>query len=130
MLSGEGRALVPAYTGEMPSQRPSRRSGSYTSYSIASAAVWLAVWSLAGARVSGQMRQRLAIGCAGWWQGWLSATIARAVYPPPRLSEGRRASIRKGAIALLSIMGLAWAWRAGKWWLEHGVEDLGSLPSR
>jgi hypothetical protein len=21
--------------------------------------------------------------CGGWWIGWLSATIARSVYPPP-----------------------------------------------
>jgi hypothetical protein len=23
----------------------------------------------------------------GWWIGWLSATIARAVYPPPKWHE-------------------------------------------
>jgi hypothetical protein len=22
--------------------------------------------------------------CGGWWIGWISATIARAVYPPAR----------------------------------------------
>jgi hypothetical protein len=25
---------------------------------------------------------------AGWWIGWLSATIARAVYPPPKRHIG------------------------------------------
>jgi hypothetical protein len=24
----------------------------------------------------------------GWWIGWLSATIARAVYPPPKRHLG------------------------------------------
>jgi hypothetical protein len=25
----------------------------------------------------------VAVVFAGWWIGWISATIARAVYPPP-----------------------------------------------
>jgi hypothetical protein len=29
-------------------------------------------------------RERIQVSCGGWWLGWLSATIARAGYPPPR----------------------------------------------
>jgi hypothetical protein len=61
-----------------------RRYGTYTAYSIACAIVWaviLAVVSTAGDAAS---RHTFLLVCGGWAIGWLSATIARGVYPPPK----------------------------------------------
>jgi hypothetical protein len=61
-----------------------RRYSTYTAYSIACAVVWaviLAVVSTAGDAAS---RHTFLLVCGGWTIGWLSATIARAIYPPPK----------------------------------------------
>jgi hypothetical protein len=34
--------------------------------------------------------------CGGWWIGWISATIARAVYPPPASWRKRPVGSRAG----------------------------------
>lgn len=58
-----------------------RRLPGYTGYSIGCAIVWAALL-LAAARRGDRARFRtVRLVCAGWWLGWLSATIARAVYP-------------------------------------------------
>jgi hypothetical protein len=57
----------------------------YTAYSIACAIVW-AVILIVVATVSPQKLHIFLIVFFGWAIGWLSATIARSVYPPPRQS--------------------------------------------
>ena len=60
------------------------RRGSYTRYSIACAIVWAAILSVLGARGDRDKLGKVLPVCGGWWIGWTSATIARAVYPPPK----------------------------------------------
>ncbi|SEP53139.1 hypothetical protein SAMN04489732_124110 [Amycolatopsis saalfeldensis] len=60
----------------------------YTAYSIACAVVW-AVILVVVATVSPPKLHTFVIVFAGWAIGWLSATIARSVYPPPP-AGGRR----------------------------------------
>jgi hypothetical protein len=59
---------------------PSRKT--YASYSIACAFVWAVILAVVAARYPGHLHTFLLVG-AGWGIGWTSATIARAVYPPP-----------------------------------------------
>ncbi len=60
------------------------RYATYTSYSVSCAVVWAvlltSVWVFAG----DSTRHNVSVLFAGWVIGWLSATIARVVYPPPR----------------------------------------------
>ena len=56
----------------------------YTSYSIACALVWAVILAVVWARADSATRHTFTLVCAGWAIGWLSATIARVVYPPPR----------------------------------------------
>jgi hypothetical protein len=61
-----------------------RYSGTYIGYSIACALVWAiilaAVWTQAGDGT----RHSFAVFFGGWAIGWLSASIGRVVYPPPK----------------------------------------------
>jgi hypothetical protein len=56
----------------------------YTSYSIACAAVWAVILAVVSTEASDATRHTYLLVCGGWAIGWLSATIARAVYPPPK----------------------------------------------
>jgi hypothetical protein len=62
------------------------KRGTYTGYSIGCAIVWAVIWSVVGTRADPQTRRAWLLGFLGWVSGWTSATIARAVYPPPRPS--------------------------------------------
>jgi hypothetical protein len=62
--------------------------GSYKAYSFACALVWLIVLAIA-AGADESKRRTIRLTCAGWWLGWLSATIARRVHPPRRHGEAR-----------------------------------------
>jgi hypothetical protein len=62
---------------------------SYKSYSIACAIVWAAILLAALMFKDSNLQQTLKLVCGGWWIGWLSATIARSVYPPPARAEQR-----------------------------------------
>jgi len=59
-------------------------SGTYVGYSVACAIVWAiilaAVWSQAGDAT----RHTFTVFFGGWAIGWLSASIGRVVYPPPK----------------------------------------------
>jgi hypothetical protein len=55
----------------------------YTSYSIACALVWGAILTLVVVVYPDRLHTFLLVG-AGWLIGWISATIARSVYPPPQ----------------------------------------------
>lgn len=56
----------------------------YAAYSIACAFVWLLILVLVEAIDPPRTRKIFLLVALGWWIGWLSATIARRVYPPPR----------------------------------------------
>jgi hypothetical protein len=53
------------------------------SYSIACALVWAVILALVAFAYPDRLHTYLLVG-AGWLIGWLSATIARSVYPPPK----------------------------------------------
>lgn len=56
----------------------------YTTYSIGCAGVWGAILLLGRRRLDSQTWNTLRLVSGGWWMGWLSATIARIGYPPPK----------------------------------------------
>lgn len=58
--------------------------GTYTRYSIGCAIVWAVIAVVTATTASPDTRHTILLVGAGWWIGWLSATIARLVYPPPR----------------------------------------------
>lgn len=58
------------------------RRGSYWTYSIACAVVW-AVILITVSLTGNPKRDTIVLVACGWGIGWLSATIARYVYPPP-----------------------------------------------
>ena len=62
----------------------SRRSRTYTTYSIACAVVWAVILATVFTRADNATRHTFAVFFGGWAIGWLSASIARVVYPPPK----------------------------------------------
>jgi hypothetical protein len=86
------------------------RLNTYTGYSISCAVVWAVILSIAQRRLDPQARNTLRQGCAAWWGGWTSATIARAGYPAPKALGPRgkqrldRVSIVLVAAGLLSVV--------------------------
>ena len=66
-----------------------RRFSTYTSYSIACAIVWAVILAGVSLTADAATRREFLLVCGGWAIGWLSATIARAVYPPPKRHIGR-----------------------------------------
>ena len=80
------------------------RLNTYTSYSVGSAAVWGLILALGRRRLDSEAWKALRLGCAGWWSGWTSATIARAGYPPPKKlapeAERRLAIVSLALVAL------------------------------
>ena len=57
---------------------------SYTVYSIAVGVVWAILLGLAAAFASTSKFHNILLVFAGFFIGWLSATIARYVYLPPK----------------------------------------------
>ena len=64
----------------------SRRT--YTGYSIGCAIVWAVILAAVSLVADDATRQKYLMVFGGWWIGWLSATIARAVYLPPTRRVG------------------------------------------
>ena len=56
----------------------------YTAYSICCAVVWVIILVVVASVAGKDKAHAFLLVFGGWWIGWLSATIARAVYPPPR----------------------------------------------
>ena len=56
---------------------------SYTAYSVGCGIGWARIWGFVETRGDDQTRARFRVGFTGWVAGWTSATIARALYPPP-----------------------------------------------
>ena len=61
-----------------------RRLNTYTGYSIGAGLVWTAILIAVTATANSGTRDKVLLVMGGWAIGWLSATIARAVYPPPK----------------------------------------------
>jgi hypothetical protein len=66
-----------------------RRLSTYWSYSVACAFVWAAILVAVSSMSGAATRHTFFLLCGGWVIGWLSATIARSVYPPPRRHAGQ-----------------------------------------
>jgi hypothetical protein len=60
---------------------------SYTTYSIGCAVVWALILTFVVTEASSAKAHQVVLVFFGWVIGWLSATIARAVYPPPKSSR-------------------------------------------
>ena len=56
----------------------------YTGYSIGCAVVWAVILTFVAVVYPDRPHTYLLVG-GGWLIGWISATIARSVYPPPKL---------------------------------------------
>ncbi len=63
-------------------------TNSYTGYSIGCAIAWALILAGVSFGADGATRRKVVPVFGGWWIGWLSATIARAVYPPPKRHAG------------------------------------------
>ena len=60
------------------------RMNTYTAYSIGVFIAWGAVWVIAAATVKKEDLAYVFAIFVGYCIGWFSATIARALYPPPK----------------------------------------------
>jgi len=82
----------------------SRLNNTYTGYSIGCAVVWAALLATGRGLLEAKNWERLRLGAAGWWAGWLSATIARVGYPPPRkLTEAGHRRLENVSIVLVLL---------------------------
>ena len=93
------------------------RLDNYAAYSVGCAAVWATILLAAQRVADAETRRTLQLGCAAWWSGWASATIARAGYPPPKRlgPRGERAlqvtSVPLVALGIGNAMRFIWAGR-------------------
>lgn len=60
------------------------RKGSYTGYSIGVGVVWAIILVLVALFSPAGKRDTIFVVFGGFAIGWVSATIARYVYPPPK----------------------------------------------
>jgi hypothetical protein len=61
-----------------------KHSQTYTGYSIACAVVWILILATVWTNAGDVTWHTFGIFSGGWAIGWLSASIARVVYPPPK----------------------------------------------
>ena len=71
------------------------RLNTYTAYSIGCAVIWAVILAAVAAGATTAKLHIFLLLFAGWVIGWISATIARFVYPPPK---SRRPQSRKPEI--------------------------------
>jgi hypothetical protein len=60
------------------------RRGTYTTYSIGVGIVWAVILLMVSLFSSAEQRHTIFVVFGGFVIGWVSATIARYVYPPPK----------------------------------------------
>ncbi|WP_310782046.1 hypothetical protein [Mycobacterium sp. Z3061] len=60
-----------------------RLRGTYAAYSVGCALTWAVVLIVVALTYPDRLHTFL-IFAGGWLIGWISATIARSVYPPPK----------------------------------------------
>jgi len=81
-----------------------RLNKTYSGYSIGCAAVWAVLLATGRRLLDAKNWDMLRLGAAGWWAGWLSATIARVGYPPPqKLTEGGQRRLEKASFVLILL---------------------------
>ena len=78
------------------------RLNTYAGYSVGCAGVWAAILAIGRRRLDPETRNMLRLVCSGWWMGWMSATIARIGYPPPKALTPR-AERRLRTVSLLLV---------------------------
>jgi hypothetical protein len=82
----------------------SRLNNTYTGYSIGCAAVWAVLLATGRGLLDAKRWDMLRLGAAGWWTGWLSASIARVGFPPPRkLTEAGQRRLEKVSLVLVLL---------------------------
>jgi hypothetical protein len=64
-----------------------KRRNTYGGYAFGCAAGWALILAIARQRTDRETQQTVGRFCVGWWSGWISATIARVLYPPPKKLE-------------------------------------------
>jgi hypothetical protein len=64
-----------------------KRRNTYGGYAFGCAAAWALILAIARRRTDRETQKTLGRFCVGWWSGWISATIARVLYPPPKQLE-------------------------------------------
>jgi hypothetical protein len=68
----------------------------YVGFSIGCAIAWAVIWSLVAVLASTRTVHTLGYVFLGWVIGWTTATLARVVYPAPKITlfarepDGRR----------------------------------------
>lgn len=93
------------------------RVRTYTGYGVSCAGVWALILAAGKRWADPEDWLRLRATCAGWWMGWTSATIARAVYPPSRQLDPRaerRIANASVVLVALGLVGVARVLAAGK----------------
>jgi hypothetical protein len=65
-------------------RRTPARMNTYTAYSVGSFVAWAVLGAILAATEKKVTQGYIFAIFFGWCIGWLSATIARAVYPPPK----------------------------------------------
>ena len=60
-----------------------KRFNTYTAYTVGCVIAWAILWIVVGIRSSEATKEHVLFFFLGWVLGWTTATIARAVYPPP-----------------------------------------------
>jgi hypothetical protein len=60
-----------------------KRFNTYKAYTVGCVIAWAVLWIVVGIQSSEATQERVLFVFLGWLLGWTSATIARAVYPPP-----------------------------------------------
>ena len=59
-------------------------SRTYVGYSVACAVVWALILAAVWTQTGDSTRHTFTVFFGGWAIGWLSASIGRVVYPPPK----------------------------------------------
>ena len=65
------------------------RPSTYTAYSIGCAVAWAVLLAVVAAGKGKRDMRNVLLVFYGWVMAWVSNTIARAVYPPPRAGQAR-----------------------------------------
>jgi hypothetical protein len=56
----------------------------YTAYSIGCAIAWAVLWLILALTAKKDILDGVLLVFIGWVIGWISATLARSLYPPPK----------------------------------------------
>jgi hypothetical protein len=87
-----------------------KRRNTYEGYAFGCAAAWALILAVARRRTDRETQKTVERFCVGWWSGWISATIARVLYPPPNKLDSEAynrlafASTGLGAVGVISLV--------------------------